>query len=123
MATGKKTKVMSDAATTNQTAVNSTVVNVLGFAKVLAWIKNVGASYDLQWKIQGRATGDDSDAAWDTIMDWTTVGEGVSDFAPQDEDEEAKLNAAWDEMRIQIRRLSGQGGETTANAWINRKRR
>jgi len=56
-------------------------------------------------------------------MDWTTVGEEATDFAPQDEDEEAKLDAAWDEIRIQIRRLSGQGGETTANAWINRKRR
>jgi len=39
---------MSDAATTDQTAVNSTIANVLGFAKVLTWIKNVGASYDLQ---------------------------------------------------------------------------
>jgi len=56
-------------------------------------------------------------------MAWATVGEGATDFAPQDEDEEAKLNAAWDELKIQIRRLSGQSGETTANAWINRKRR
>jgi len=123
MAAGKIEKVLTDKATVDQTAQNSNIIYVLGFAKLICWIKNVGASYDLQWKIQGRASNTDSDAAWETIMDWVTVGEGATDFAPQDEDEEAKLNAAWAEVRIQIRRLSGQGGETTADAWINGKRR
>jgi len=122
MGTGKIEKVLDDKATVDQTAQNSSIVYALGFAKVLAWIKNLG-SYSLQWKIQGRAANDDTDAAWETIMAWTTVATTATDFAPQDEDEEAKINAGWVEIRIQIRRLSGQGGDTTANAWLNGKRR
>lgn len=130
MSQGKKRKVFTDKETDDQTAQNSKIVNVLGFHTFLAQIKNVGASYDLQWKVQGRMTGDDTDAAWETLMDWTTVGEGLTDYFPSAvkpadtgvaEYELAKL--AWDEVRLQVRRLSGQGGDTTCDGFINLKRR
>jgi len=122
MATGKKTKVFDAKITENQTVISSKIVNVFGFTSFLAWIKNIDAEDDLMWRVQSRMTGDDPDAAWETLMSWTRVGEGVTDYFPADINEEVLVRLAWDEVRLQIAKWPKEAGEAQADAWINRKR-
>jgi len=112
MATGKKTKVFDDKATTDD-YVDSIIVSVFGFARSLISIKEVDTNA-IKYKILATADQYDSDAPWHEIVAETTLAKNGSAAHGCAE--------AYDAIKIQIKASVGST-QGKVNAWINRKRR
>lgn len=122
MPVGKREKVIDNVTTNDQAEQFSKIVEILNYAKFAVWLKNTGASYDLEYRILGTFDLMDPDAEWTEIKTWTTLGEGLIATFPTTETEKVEAEKPWHGIRIGIRRLSGELGDTTCDAFLNRKR-
>jgi len=111
MPIAKKEVVFNSSATTNS-YVNSPVATTLNYNVVLIYIKNVGSSNSLKYKILTTMDVDASTITWHTLRDETTL--------TATSEAKHKFTDPWDAVKVQVK--SGtDDAHTNCLASINRK--
>jgi len=115
MATGKVEKIFdAQSLSDTDTWTLSPWINILGYAKVLIFLKNNDSSNTMQYKIDARADIDDSDSEY-ALKTATDLTAGSSIYET--------LSDAWEGIRIGIRRKTSGETISSVDGFVTRKRR